>query len=468
MEKRLIRLLCLGAFLFSGIYGQHIPMPDDLNNRSKLGYRKKTKNDLSDFMLFSPYYFNADSLKTNAMVGISPGFYFGGVKDEIIMVQAWGSASINNWSLLVEPVIVNEIQGQNALGTSFTRFGISGRIRNAFLRYSGHSSSLQIGRAPIFWGQSRSHSIVHTTSGPTYDHISAKINFKQFQFELFSGQLGPDTTNIVVRIKRLTAGHRLTWLSESNKLMISLGEQVIYTGKHRSFEFMYLNPFVPYFFTAVEGDELYQPDDSDNSIIFITARYNLQPTFSIYGEFVIDDLQVDRGSVVEDQIGLRLGAEGALSIAKYPVTWEVDFTTLNTWTNIHPGQSPSWYNRGHALGYLYGSDLWSDHIQVNAWLTKQILLNLDYTWLGKGSNTLQAKYDNWFFSIPSESFPSEPVINHHLITTSVSLWNSLGMFEIGYSTIPFANKIAYEGMNSSTEGGIYFRYQYILQKVFNI
>ena len=467
MKKRFIRLLYLGAFLFSGIYGQQLPMPDDLNNRSKFGSRIKTNNDLSNFMLFSPYYLNADSLKTNAMIGISPGFSFGGVKDEVIMVKAWVSASVENWSLLVEPVIVNDKQGQNVLGTSFTRFGISGRIRNAFLRYSGHSSSLQIGRAPIFWGQSRSHSIVHTTSGPTYDHISAKTNFKQFQFEFFSGQLGPDTANVVVRIKRLTAGHRLTWISESNKLMFSFGEQVIYTGKHRSVEFMYLNPFVPYFFTAVEGDELYQPDDSDNSIIFLTARYNPQPSFSLYGEIVIDDFQVDEGNIA-DQLGLRLGAEGELSIANRPVTWEADFTKMSTWTNIHYGQSTSWYNRGHALGYLYGTDLWAVHVQGDAWLTKQILFAVDYTWLGKGSKTLQAEFDNWDEAKPSKSFPSEPVINHHLITTSVSLWSSLGMFEVGYSTIPFANKIAFEGMDSSPEGGIFFRYQYVLQKVFNI
>ena len=113
MKKRFIRLLYLGAFLFSGIYGQQLPMPDDLNNRSKFGSRIKTNNDLSNFMLFSPYYLNADSLKTNAMIGISPGFSFGGVKDEVIMVKAWGSASVENWSLLVEPVIVNDKQGQN-------------------------------------------------------------------------------------------------------------------------------------------------------------------------------------------------------------------------------------------------------------------------------------------------------------------------------------------------------------------
>ena len=467
MEKRLIRLLLLGAFLFSWIYGQHIPLPDDLGNRSIFGHRFRTNQDLSDYMLFSPYYLIQDSLKTNAMVGVSPGFYLGGVKDEVIMVQAWGSASINNWSLLIEPVIVNDIQGQNVLGTSFSRFGISGRIRNAFLRYSGQFSSLQIGRAPIFWGQSRSHSIVHATSGPTYDHISAKANFNNFQFEFFSGQLGADTANVVVRIKRLTAGHRLTWISESNKLMFSFGEQIIYTGKHRSVEFMYLNPFVPYFFSAFEGDELYQCGDSDNSIIFLTARYNLQPSFSLYGEFIIDDFQVDANNS-SDQLGVKLGAEGALSIAKHPVTWEADFTTLNTWTNIHYGQSTSWYNRGHALGYLYGTDLWAMHVQGDAWLTKQILFAVDYTWLGKGSNTLQAQYDNWGNSKPSESFLSEPVINHHLVSMSVSWWSSFGTMEVGYSSIPFANRIAYEGMYSSVEGGIYFQYQYILQKGFNI
>jgi len=464
MKKRFIRLLYLGAFLFSGIYGQQLPMPDDINNDFEHQIFRKY-HDLSVYKLYSPYGESLDSSLTNTMVGYSPVLYTGGAKGDVFSIRAWGSARIKNWSLLIEPVVVNNPQGQNLLGSSFTRFGINGRIRNAFIRYTGESAEVQIGRAPLFWGQSFTHSIIHTTTGPTYDHVSVKINFANIQFEIFSGQLGPDTTNVDVRIKRLTAGHRMLWISPSNKWMISVGEQVMYTGTHRSLEFMYINPFVPYFFSALEGDELYDPNDSDNSIIFFTARYNITPSFSLYNEIIIDDFQVDENNV-KNQYGLRMGADGAFSIGKIPLSWASDFTKMNSWTNIHYGQSTSWVNRGHALGYVYGTDLWAVHFQCNTWLSKKVMINLDYTLLGKGKNTLQTNFDGW--EETNESFPSEPVINHSLLSVSVNWINKLGIIEAGISSIPFANEIAYAGLDQSSDSGVFLKYQYIFQKGFNI
>ncbi len=465
MVTLLIRLPLLGAFLFSIVLGQYFPQPDDINNY-QIHESFRTLHDLSIYKLFSPHDLQRDSLRENVQIGLSPELYTGGAIEDLQLFHLWGCANIKNWSLLVEPVIVNDPNGQNVLGSSFTRFGMNGRIRNAFLRYTGQIFSIQIGRSPLYLGQNMSNSIVHTTTGPTYDHVITKINFGDFQFEFFSGQLGPDTANVDVRIKRLTAGHRMIWISKSNNLMISLGEQVIYTGQNRSVEFMYLNPFIPYFFAALEGDELQEPNDNDNSIIYFTARYNLRPSFSLYTEIFIDDFQVDKSNL-QNQIGLRFGADGALTLGRIPVTWEADFTKIDTWANIHYGQSTSWVNRGHALGYLYGSDLWSAHFQTDAWLTNTIQFHLDFTWLRKGNTTLQSAYDNWHETEMSP-FPSEPVMDHQLLSVSFAYRSDLGNIEIGYSSIPFSNLIAYEGSEKSFERRLFLKYQYVLTKGFNI
>ncbi len=460
------RLPILGAFLFTTTLGQLTPWPDDIQPElTQQQFRKH--HDLILFTRFSPYDISADSNQTNAHIGISPNLYTGGAKEDVFMVHAWGSARVNCWSLLVEPVIVNNPRGQDILGTSFTRFGINGRIRNAFLRYTGHMVVLQIGRAPLFWGQSWTHSIVHTTVGSTYDHIAMQVKLSAFQFELFGGQLGSDTTAVPIRIKRLTAGHRLIWLAPSKKWILTIGEQVVYSGSHRSLELMYINPFIPYFFVAVEGDELTDPIDSDNSIIFFTGRHVFSPSLSLYGEFIVDDFQVDSNKSLQDQLGYRLGADGAFTIGEIPVTWTGDITKLNTWTNIHYGQSTSWYNRGHALGYIYGPDSWAVHLQGDAWLSKTLLADLDITWLSKGSKTLQSTYNNWH-AIGTDPFPSEPVVNHTLVSASLCWWSPFGKISAGYSSLPFANHIAYDGLSKPVSGNFFFQYQYIFQKDFNI
>ena len=85
------------------------------------------------------------------------------------------------------------------------------------------------------------------------------------------------------RIKRNIAGHRLTFLSKDGKLLAGLGEQIIYTGQNRDIELHYLNPVVPYFFTALENDVESSGDgDNDNSIVFVTIRYVPKPNFSFF------------------------------------------------------------------------------------------------------------------------------------------------------------------------------------------
>ena len=44
--------------------------------------------------------------------------------------------SQNNWLLSVRPVITNENVGKQILGTEFNRFGLNGRITNAYIIYN--------------------------------------------------------------------------------------------------------------------------------------------------------------------------------------------------------------------------------------------------------------------------------------------------------------------------------------------
>ena len=61
----------------------------------------------------------------------------------------------------------------------------------------------------------------------------------------------------------------------NNKLNISFGEQIIYTGKNRNYELFYLNPAIPYVFAAYEDNDLDVGNkNNDNSMIFF-ANYNI-------------------------------------------------------------------------------------------------------------------------------------------------------------------------------------------------
>jgi hypothetical protein len=363
---------------------------------------------------------------------------------------------------MVEPVIVNEPYGLDILGVDYTRSGLSGRITNAFIRYKNELISLQLGRAPVLWGQSLNHSIIQTGSAPTYDHVGLHLNFGHFQLEMLAGQLGSEIL-YGERIKRNIAGHRLTWLSKGGMLLAGFGEQIIYTGENRGMEWHYLNPAVPYFFSALEGDD--ESLNNDNSILFATIRYVPKPYLSFFGELIIDDYQVDDHNV-QDALGYKIGADGSFAISGKPITWVMEWTSINSWTYIHTGQFSSWQNRGHAIGYPYGPDLRSLYFQADMWVSKALLVNIETDLLEKGSNTLSTEWGN--SDNKDDPFPSPPVKIHKLISTSLSWFWKYGRLEAGWSNYDFPNKIAFSDTQTIMNGSLFFNAQFFYTLGFNL
>ena len=160
--------------------------------------------------------------------------------------------------------------------------------------------------------------------------------------------------NLNQRIIRNISGHKLNYFNGKN-LSFSIGEQIIYTGEERGLELVYLNPFVPYFFTSIEGTELENGYDNDNSMIFIDFRFNYHNKRSIFSEILIDDFQLDKTNK-DHALGLKFGIDGSEKILGYPIHWVAEYTNVNQWTYLHPGQNTSWENKGRPIGFKYGPD----------------------------------------------------------------------------------------------------------------
>ena len=363
-------------------------------------------------------------------------------------VRIWASAYWENLSIMVEPIVVSNPYGPSILGTNNTRIfsssGVSGRLNNSIVRYHNDILSFQLGRSPIWWGNPWESSIIQSGSAPSYDHFDIKFNFNQFQLEVLAGQLGSEKSDEGDRISRNIAGHRLTWIPEHHKWLIGIGEQVLYTGINRSMEWWYLNPAVPYFFTALEEDEegLEGERDNDNSILFIFGRYVIKPNISPYFEFIIDEFQTKKQSMEKypNSLGIKIGIDGLYTFLSKDIYFNIEYNKLDNWTYIHGGQFTNWQNRDHSIGYPYGSDLWSYQVQLETWASKRILLSFDWLYLQKGNNNL------WTYWEAEEStemnFPSKPISNYNLVDLAMTFYDAKVIMKMGLSNNIFPNLIA--------------------------
>jgi hypothetical protein len=459
----------MGAFFCLSLYGQGYPTAPVSPYMIPFYQDFRKNHDLSVFREFYPLEMSrlnavkADLPNKHAVFGILPGYQYRSGEDDIASFDFWLSGKMNNITVMAEPVFVSDPFGQSILGTDYVRMNVSGRITNAFIRYYGENIAIQLGRSPLVWGQSWSHSIIHSSLAPTYDHISVRYNLASIQLEVMSGQFSAEESAEGETVRRLTAGHRFTWIPAHGRWLLGFGEKIVYTGVNRSLEMMYLNPFVPFTFAALEGEE--PPDNSDNTFIFMYGRFVVNPSLSVYAEFLVDDFQVDPDPV-QHMLAYKIGLDGAQDFLNMPMTWEAEATRIESWTYIHHGQFSTWQNREHATGYLYGPDLWSVRLQADAWIRPKVLANFEFTWLEKGANTLSTPWAN--ADNVGDPFPIPPVVRHMLLNVSVGWWGKHTILEAGWSNLPFANEIAYNGMDKPQEGSFYVNLQLLYNLGFDL
>jgi len=376
-------------------------------------------------------------------------------------IRIWSASSWRGLLLYIEQTIVNDAYGVQHLGTSYTRAGVSTRITSAYLHYQNELMEIHYGRMPVRWGQSVQSSIIQSGYFPAYDHFSTCFTIGAFKLELLSGQLSseyPSTLGGVDddRIKRYIAGHRISWHPNDSKWTFEIGDQIIYTGVNRSLELFYLNPAIPYFFTALESDETTNPDN-DNSIIFLNGRYIFKPNLSPYFEFILDDYQVDENTT-PNALGYKIGLDGGRVFRGYELSFELEYTSIDSWTYIHHGQYTSLQNRGHPIGYKYGSDSRSIECQIDFRTAVSWRLHAHYTYLEKGSNNL-----NTVWASPgtkSALFPSPPVTCHSLLVTSLQWFLKYSILEVGYSNYPMGNA-EIDGVIDKPKGSLFFKAQLV-------
>ena len=124
----------------------------------------------------------------------------------------------------------------------------------------------------------------------------------------------------------------------NNKTLITVGQQIIYTGVNRGVEISYLNPFIPYFFSGLEDEEDGFPFDNDNTILFIDFKHEINLNMSLFGELLFDDIQIDNTGL-DHAFGYKVGINKKFSFINKVFYTNFEWTEISPWAYIHNGQN---------------------------------------------------------------------------------------------------------------------------------
>jgi hypothetical protein len=313
----------------------------------------------------------------------------------------------------------------------------------------------------MWWGQSWESSVIISGVAPSFDYLSFDLTFGNFHYSIFAGQLHSVKVDSIGRFKRYVGGKKLTYLSKSKKLILSVGDLILYTGINRSIELFYLNPVVPSFFADLERETDYYPWDgldNDNAMIIFDGRYVFHNNLSTYFELLVDDFQItiSNRDTIPDALGFKFGIDGPLMLFGNNYTFEIEYTRIFGNTYITRGWFTNWEDRNIPIGYKYGPDCQSLFVSCNRWVTSNILLTISNTYLEKGSMSLKSKYNQ--YRDKDAPFPTEPVLYHNYFSPSVSWYTNHGIVETGWNG----------DLNNLNEGSVFLKLQLLYDLGFDL
>ncbi|MEL6673445.1 MAG: hypothetical protein AAFR61_14670 [Bacteroidota bacterium] len=163
--------------------------------------------------------------------------------------------------------------------------------------------------------------------------------------------------------KKFAVFHQLTyhpWNNFSFSLFESLVYQPSLPNGLRGPEWSYFNPVI--FFRAAE--QVF--GSSDNAFLGAQAKWNFLQRFQLYGQFLIDDVNIgirDQGSgYYGNKIGWQLGGRYIDVAGVEGLDFQAEYNRLRPFTYQHFSVSANYSHYGQSLGHSFGANLYDMHL----------------------------------------------------------------------------------------------------------
>ncbi len=239
-------------------------------------------------------------------------------------------------------------------------------IPAAVIGYHCRAFTAQVGRRWRRWGPGWTGSLVLGEYHPPADGFDLAYTAKRwsarYSFERLDDVDSGETPDLG-RLHRYLAAHRLD-VQLHAKLRLGLTETSLVAADGPP-PFWTLNPLLPWALTQQERGSSH---DSANILWSIDAAWNPGPGWSLYGQFLLDDYQIDSEDreTYPDQLGWLAGLiwqSGLPVIVQLPASsrgtvWSagLEYTRLSTWTYVHRDPPVRYQGWGAPLGHPAGPD----------------------------------------------------------------------------------------------------------------
>ena len=218
-----------------------------------------------------------------------------------------------------------------------------------------------------------------------------------------------------------------------------------------------MRAFVPYFFSALEGEQKSNYKDNTNSVMFFYGKSMIKDSYEVFFELIVDDYQIDDTSI-PNSTGFKVGLQKDFMFTKIPFELVISNTQINPNVYLHRSSYTSWNHFGNSLGDIYGPDQSNTKIIFNTKSNFNYNFHFDFTSILKGK---------LFFEDKLNRFDGAETIvkskNYLFGNLNFSLRQKSFLLRIGWHNKPFPIEISngqkFHSLQSS--GTYYFAINYL-------
>ncbi len=306
--------------------------------------------------------------------------------------------------------------------------GLAGRIDYAYLEFGFSHLTLTFGRDKAKWGPGRRGNLLLSSNSESMDMLKMTGRWGPLRYSTVTAVLDPYHTLInygdstaPARINRYLSAHRLE-IKPIDMLSVGLSESVVYGGVGRQIEFYYTNPLTWY-----HGEQL-NKNNEDNTFISLDFSFRPRRGVLIYGEFLVDDFQIEKETKGDDEPN-ELGYVGGFfvsdPIAESGVDISFEYARINNWTYNQGRNQNRYLNNGKLIGHPLGPDRESIYLSARKWFGFGGWIGASYERQNAGEgNVLDDWTRPWLFSAGtySEKFPTGVVETRDIYGVSALLF----------------------------------------------
>jgi hypothetical protein len=416
----------------------------------KYGKEKGNENSL---------YRNSRGLEAQGRIGEKLSFYFQLTENQMRPMQYVSDFSNGNFGQ-------NNYKFNPGFGY-WKEFGTNGFDYSNSLGYIDFSASkhisISLGHDRNFYGYGYRSLLLSDNSAPAF-FLKANVNVWKFHYQVLFNQL----TGQYVRggdallPKKYAAFHLLTYKANKN-LDIALFEGVVF-NRNDGFDLNYLNPVI--FYRSIE----YAQGSADNSLMGAQFKQNIKNTAQVYGQLVLDDMQVKEflksSGWWANKYGIQLGAK-YMDVAKIKnLDAQIEFNMVRPYTYSHYNISfggdtmANYTNYNQALAHPLGANFTEFMFKIRYSPIPKLNMELKYFVINKGLDSAAQLFGNDIFAntntnnIPNsfgvrQNQGSNNNVNIVALNASYQIWHNVFLeMDMIYRNSKFENP----SLNQSTVG----------------